>query len=138
MKNLTLLAAMLLFTAISTFGQIHSDTTKSMHKMMKENKSKMHGMDSTMHKMHKDSSKMHHNMKHGKMKMDKNPIIREGMIDLKEIDENKDGKVFQDFMCWNVVSDSAGNCPKCGMKLREASLEKAKVNLVKHGYKVKK
>ena len=112
MKKLTLLATMLLISAISAFGQMHSDTSKSMHKMMKEHKSKMHDMDSTMHKMDKDSTKMHHHMNHDKMKMDKNSIIREGEIDLSAIDENKDGKVFQDFMCWNVVSDSAGNCPE--------------------------
>jgi len=68
---------------------------------------------------------------------DMNSIIREGVINLKEIDANKDGKVFQDMMDYNVVSDKAGTCPLCGMTLKEVSLEQAKNNLVKNGYKVK-
>ena len=64
-------------------------------------------------------------------------IIREGVIDLKVIDMNKDGKVFQDQMCWNIISDEAGKCPQCGMTLKEVSLEKAKENLLKNDFKVK-
>jgi len=40
-------------------------------------------------------------------------------------------------MCWNVISDEAGDCPQCGMMLKEVSLDKAKENLLKHDYKVK-
>jgi uncharacterized protein with PIN domain len=40
-------------------------------------------------------------------------------------------------MCWNVVSDKAGDCPQCGMKLKEVSLEDAKKNLEENGFKVK-
>jgi hypothetical protein len=64
-------------------------------------------------------------------------IVRSGTIDLIMIDKNKDGKVYQDQMCWNVISDKAGECPQCGMKLKEVSLEKAKENLLKNDYKVK-
>jgi len=64
-------------------------------------------------------------------------IIREGTIDLISIDKNKDGKVFQDTMDWNVISDEAGDCPLCGMKLKEVTLEKAKENLIKNGFKIK-
>ena len=74
-----------------------------------------------------------------KIKMDnpKNPIVREGVIDLVSIDKNKDGKVFQDMMCWNVISDKAGDCPLCDMKLKEVTIEKAKTNLLKNNFKVK-
>lgn len=63
-------------------------------------------------------------------------IVREGMIDLESIDINKDGKVFQDPMDWNVISEQEGRCPLCNMKLQEVSLDEARKNLVEHGYKV--
>ena len=65
------------------------------------------------------------------------PLIRSGVIDLKAIDKNKDGKVYQDFMDWNVISDEPGRCPVCNMILQEITLEEAKNNLIKHGFKVK-
>ncbi|MFH2047055.1 MAG: heavy metal-binding domain-containing protein [Pseudomonadota bacterium] len=68
---------------------------------------------------------------------EQNPIVRKGVIDLMAIDENKDGKVFQDQMDWNVISDKPGKCPLCGMTLKEVPLEKAKENLVNHDLKVK-
>lgn len=78
---------------------------------------------------------------HQSMNMEKNQadstIVRSGIIDLKTIDKNKDGKVYQDQMCWNVISDKPGECPQCGMKLKEVSLDKAKENLLKTDYKVK-
>ncbi len=64
-------------------------------------------------------------------------LVRKGIIDLQAIDKNKDGKVFEDMMDWNVISDSPGRCPLCNMKLVEVTLKQAKENLVKHGYKVK-
>ena len=64
-------------------------------------------------------------------------IIRKGIIDLHAIDKNNDGKVFQDFMDWNVISDEPGRCPICEMKLQEVSLSKARENLVTNGFKVK-
>jgi Heavy metal binding domain len=67
----------------------------------------------------------------------KDSIIREGIIDLTEVDKNKDGKVYQDMMDYNVISDKAGNCPLCEMKLKEVSLKNAKESLLKSGYKVK-
>ncbi|MBK8662217.1 MAG: hypothetical protein IPN18_10595 [Ignavibacteriales bacterium] len=41
--------------------------------------------------------------------MIKNPLIRNGEIDLKSIDKNKDGKVYQDQMDWNVIADEPEN-----------------------------
>jgi hypothetical protein len=80
-------------------------------------------------------------MDHDKM-MDTNDkevksIVHEGTIDLVQIDENGDGKVYQDQMCWNVISDESGECPQCGMKLKEVSIEKAKKNLEENGFDVK-
>ena len=65
-------------------------------------------------------------------------LIRKGTIDLKSIDRNKDGKVYQDQMDWNVISDKPGKCPICGMKLKEVTIDEAKVDLEKHGFKSKK
>jgi uncharacterized protein with PIN domain len=45
--------------------------------------------------------------------------------------------VYQDQMCWNVISDEPGECPQCGMTLKEVSLETAKENLVENDYEVK-
>lgn len=64
-------------------------------------------------------------------------IVREGVINVEEIDKNKDGKVYQDQMRWNVLSDEPTKCPICEMKLKEVTIEKAKENLEKQGYKVK-
>ena len=78
-----------------------------------------------------------HNMDMDSSKSSKSSLVREGEIDLQEIDKNKDDKVFQDSMDWNVISDEPGECPICGMKLKEVTLEKAKENLIKHNFKVK-
>ncbi|MBK7381040.1 MAG: efflux RND transporter periplasmic adaptor subunit [Ignavibacteriales bacterium] len=72
------------------------------------------------------------------MNHEDNTIVRKGVIDLKAIDENKDGKVFQDQMDWNVISDKPGKCPICEMKLKEVTIDEAKVDLEKHGFKFKK
>lgn len=98
---------------------VDADSTHKNHEMKSE--SKMHNMH---HEMNSDST-------------EQQSIIRKGVIDLKAIDKNKDGKVYQDQMCWNVISDKPGECPQCGMTLKEVSLEKAKENLIKHDFKVK-
>lgn len=72
------------------------------------------------------------------MNHEDNTIVRKGVIDLNAIDENKDGKVFQDQMDWNVISDKPGKCTICGMKLKEVTIDEAKVDLEKHGFKFKK
>ncbi len=77
---------------------------------------------------------------HKSMNMEKkqtdSTIVRNGIIDLKMIDKNKDGMVYQDPMDWNVISDEPGKCPLCGMKLKEVTLEEAKKNLIESGFKV--
>jgi uncharacterized protein with PIN domain len=139
------------FVVSSASAQNHPDTTKAdQHKgMMKKGKiaNKMMN-DSTVVKNRKDimnCGKMTGNnkgmMKHNKkvLKHDKkmtNNIVRKGIIDVKSIDKNKDGKVYQDVMDWNVISDKPGKCPLCGMKLREVTVKQAKENLPQHGFKV--
>ncbi len=65
------------------------------------------------------------------------PVEYKGVIDVKSIDDNKDGKVFQCPMDFNVLSDKPGVDPKCGMNLQEVTLKQAKENLIKHDFKVK-
>lgn len=57
-------------------------------------------------------------------------------IDIKSVDENEDGKVYQCSMCADQLSDSKGNCEMCKMKLTEISLADAKGNLEKNGFEV--
>ncbi len=82
------------------------------------------------------------------MKMDKNSteppsevkdtsIIRKGVIDIDAIDMNKDGKLYEDIMDWNVISDKPGTCPICGMKLQEMTIQQVKNNLKENGFKFK-
>jgi uncharacterized protein YxeA len=87
-------------------------------------------------------AQMHMHGDHSKMEMKKdstkaNDIVHEGVIDLKAIDKNKDGKVFQDQMDWNVISDKPGKCPLCKMTLKEVTVKEAKEILIKNGFKVK-
>jgi hypothetical protein len=75
-------------------------------------------------------------MKNDSVKIE-NIIREEDPIDLKAIDKNKDGKVFQDQMHWNVISDKPGKCPLCKMTLKEVTIKTAKHDLLKNKYKVK-
>ena len=85
--------------------------------------------------MKMDHSKMEKDgMQHSKTETH---IVHKGTIDVSKIDMNKDGKVFQDMMDWNVISDKAGDCPVCGMTLKEVTVEDAVKNLNKHGFKTK-
>lgn len=52
-------------------------------------------------------------------------IVHKGNTDLKYIDKNKDGFVYQDENDWNVISDKPSVCPLCGMKLEKHSIELA-------------
>ncbi|MGE5430337.1 MAG: heavy metal-binding domain-containing protein [Syntrophomonadaceae bacterium] len=97
-------------------------------------------------KDHKMNMSVHDNMNMGPEKDNKTvtkdnareqPVVYKGIIDLKAIDKNKDGKVFQDQMDWNVISDKPGACPLCKMTLEEVTLKQAKDNLEKNGFKIK-
>ena len=67
----------------------------------------------------------------------KKSIVRKGMINVEALDKNKDGKLYEDVMDWNVVSDKPGTCPLCGMKLREMTIQQVKHNLKEHGFSYK-
>ena len=125
--------SLVIFFAAASFSQAQ-DSSKQMNHQMK--------MDKNM-KMDMKGMKMDSNMKMDsskKMDMKENhssPVAYKGVIDVKSIDDNKDGKVYQCPMDFNVLSDKPGIDPKCGMKLKEVSLQQAKKNLTKHGFKVK-
>ncbi|GBD90310.1 cation efflux system protein CusB precursor [bacterium BMS3Abin04] len=67
----------------------------------------------------------------------KSDLIRKGVIDVEAIDVNKDGKLFQDVMDWNVISDKPAVCPICGMHLQEMSIDQVKKNLKENGFEYK-
>lgn len=50
-----------------------------------------------------------------------------------DFDENHDGHVYNDNMCWNVIADVPGKCPKCGMKMKEVTISDAEGKLKEHG-----
>jgi len=97
-----------------------------------------HGSKGTMNMAYIDADSTHKDINQMKsINAEEGSIVREGEIDLVAIDVNEDGMVYQDQMCWNVISDEAGKCPQCGMILKEVSVEKAKENLQKNDYQVK-
>jgi hypothetical protein len=130
------------FAFVSLFGalalaQDQPATDKSEKKECSKGCCSGQGSKGTMTMAHMDMDSTHTG--HHKMKSDdaeEASIVREGEIDLVAIDANEDGMVYQDQMCWNVISDEPGECPQCGMILKEVSLEKAKENLVKNEFKV--
>ena len=56
-------------------------------------------------------------------------IIRSNTVDVATLDLNKDGKVFQCPMHFEVISDKPGVCPLCKMDLEEVSIVQAAKNL---------
>ncbi|BDQ04329.1 heavy metal-binding domain-containing protein [Ignavibacterium sp.] len=147
LKQLVITIALVSLFSVFTLAQEKTETEKkecskgccSGHKSHTTMEMSYMDADSTNKHSEMKSDKKMDNMNH-EMKSDsltESSIIRKGEIDLKVIDENKDGKVYQDQMCWNVISDKPGECPQCGMTLKEVSLEKAKENLIKHNFKVK-
>jgi hypothetical protein len=117
-KNLIIAFAItFIFTAFS-FAQEKEDSTLNHDKMNMQN---MKTIQDSVHLITEEG----------------NSIVRQGVIDLNAIDENKDGRVYQDMMDYNVISDKPGKCPICGMKLKEVSLKKAKDYLLNAGYKAK-
>jgi len=131
------------FTIISLFGvfafaQEQTETTTKEKKDCAKSCCSGQGSKGTMTMAHMDMDSTHGS--HHQMKSNDTEevtIVREGEIDLVAIDVNEDGMVHQDMMCWNVISDEPGECPQCGMVLKEVSLEKAKENLQKNDYQVK-
>ncbi|GEM_PF-1550454 len=62
---------------------------------------------------------------------------RTAPVNVKAIDKDGDGFVYQDQMDWNVIADEEGRCPKCGMHLEKVSIADAEKNLKDHGFEVK-
>lgn len=65
-------------------------------------------------------------------------LVRLGTIDVESLDANKDGKIYECPMDWNVLNDEHGDCPVCGMDMKEYSLSDIKFNLDKYGYEYNK
>ncbi len=127
-KILTLVLFVLTFAATMSFAQEDSSKSHSNpeHKMDLKNDEQKH-----------IDMKDHNSMKMNDGQKEDDSIVREGEIDLHAIDKNGDGKVYQDVMDWNVISDEPGECPQCGMNLKEVTISEAKFNLIKNGFDVK-
>jgi hypothetical protein len=99
----------------------------------------MKNMNNGRGKMDNGNKKTYEQMKEMKNEeqTQKPSIVRRGIIDVDSIDKNKDGKVYQDMMDWNVISDEPGKCPLCGMTLKEVTIDEAKKNLKEHGFEYK-
>ena len=139
-KQLAITFAMISLFAVFTVAQEQTETTTKEKKECSKGCCSGHESKGTMSMAYMDSDSTH--SEHHQMQMSSNnseevSIVREGEIDLVAIDANGDGMVYQDQMCWNVISDEPGECPQCGMTLKEVSLEKAKGNLQKNDYDVK-
>ena len=134
-KQLVITIALVSFLGAYTMAQDQTITEKTEKKECAKGCCSAHET-MTMAYMDADSTHdMHDHMKSSSTEA--SSIIREGEIDLVAVDVNGDGMVYQDQMCWNVISDEPGKCPQCGMTLKEVSLEKAKQNLQKHDFQVK-
>lgn len=112
--------------AINQFQNIKQDETKDKvnEEMNMQNQKHQQKTESEKNKTHE------HNHS--------SSIIHKGIIDVESIDKNKDGKLWECPMDWNVISDEAGRCPLCNMKLKEYSIEEVKINLEKNGFKYEK
>ncbi len=78
---------------------------------------------------HKMGMKEHKMMDHSKMdhsKMGHKDHQNSDKVDFTELDKNNDGKVFQCPMKCELPQDTAGECSKCGMTLKEVSASQLK------------
>ncbi|NOX17773.1 MAG: efflux RND transporter periplasmic adaptor subunit [Chlorobi bacterium] len=133
--------------AIVTSGQFMIDSESSLRSAVKLFSSKDAGKlkeepmsDEEMKNMNKEETKDDATNMEKKDESDsagEEDIVRKGIIDVESIDANGDGKVFQDVMDWNVISDKEGRCPICGMYLKEVTIEQAKKNLKENGFEYK-
>ena len=138
LKQLVITISLISFLGVFTIAQDQTTTEKTEKKECAKGCCEGHGSKTNMTMVHMDMDSTHSS--HHKMKSTETEevsIVREGEIDLVAIDVNGDGMVYQDQMCWNVISDEPGECPQCGMILKEVSLEHAKENLLKNDYEVK-
>ncbi len=137
LKQILITFALISFATVFTIAQDQTTAEKTEKKECSPNCCAGHSSKTSMTMAYVDSDSTHkdHQMKStGTAEVS---IVWEGEIDLVAIDANGDGMVYQDQMCWNVISDKPGECPQCGMILKEVSLEIAKENLVENDYEVK-
>ena len=134
----TLILSVTLLSAIILSAQEHNNDHKTDkkvesktedHQMMKQDKNMTCGEDGKMSCCGSKEMKGH--------AVKEADIVHKGTIEVAKIDVNKDGKVYQDPMDWNVISDKPGDCPLCGMKLKEVTLDQAEKNLEKNGFETK-
>jgi len=138
LKQLIFSCVLVSLFGVLAFAQDQPATDKGEKKECLKGCCSGHGTKGTMTMARMDMDSTHSG--HHIMKSDdaeEVSIVLEGEIDLVSIDVNEDGMVYQDQMCWNVISDEPGECPQCGMVLKEVSLEQAKANLEKNDYEVK-
>ena len=139
LKQLVITISLISFLGVLTIAQDQTTTEKTEKKECAKGCCSS-GSKTSMTMAHMDMDSTHTTHKHQQMKSaetEEVSIVREGDIDLVAIDANSDGMIYQDQMCWNVISDEPGECPQCGMTLKEVSLETAKENLVENDYEVK-
>lgn len=120
--------------AINKFKTVSSDTSQ-MNKMKVEEGKKAADKVIKIDKQKTEEIKSEMKMEEPKHTTS---IMHEGIIDVESLDKNKDGKLWECPMDWNVISEESGRCPLCNMKLKEFTLDEVKVNLEKHGYEYKK
>ena len=141
-KTSMLILLGLAFTVSQPFAQDstkgHSDYKHKYQNSEQEVMGHQHMNMDSIKSAHKHiNMKDHKNMIMNKKQDGEESIVRKGKIDLQAIDKNKDGKVYQDMMDWNVISDEPGKCPICEMTLKEVTINEAKYNLYKNGFEVK-
>ena len=123
MRHLFLLVTVL--SAIALFSACGSkESTTQDNQMQGETQKSMQNSGSM--EMGKENAQME----------SKDEWVRSEPIDVKALDVNKDGYVYQDQMDWNVIADQEGKCPKCGMTLKKVTVEQAEQNLKDNGFKV--
>jgi Cu(I)/Ag(I) efflux system membrane fusion protein len=62
-------------------------------------------------------------------KMDHSNMIDHWMMDVKSMDKNNDGSIYQCPMHANQISDKPGECSECGMDLKKVSIKDAEKKL---------
>jgi len=120
-------------TRIVTSAQFLIDSESNLRAALSGFSSHENKADSTAKNMKMDMKDMD-GKDSGANKKQESELIRKGIIDVKSIDKNGDGILYEDIMDWNVISDKPGTCPICGMKFREMTIEQVKKNLKEHGF----
>jgi|GEM_PF-6404610 len=110
MKSLMMIIALFLFAFTGTATAQHHmhghvDDKKTEKETVKEKDSHNHSSADKDSKSAHCCEGMKDHSTHSSDAAESNTIVREGTIDLKSFDKNNDGKVYQDQMCWNVISD---------------------------------